>query len=319
MKVKYLNKVGDKIFRLISGIKIFIVSYLSNVIFPFRFQIIQLKTNAPEVHFNFSVDLDVKNNEYIGMARQYVQGLDLLKNAKIYIGTSLNLFQEFNLVEVDTAILSQFISNFVRVEDPRVLVVDKKIYAICACIITSEPDQNNRKLLVKQIIIEVSNNVVTNFKLLGTNFRIEKNWVPVRILNNHLILLYSLEHNEVVKVSLDFSQRFEELSVKNNSNFIYRNSTNFLEVNGQAFGVGHRVIDLGFKYAYIHFFIKITNLNRVYISKPFVFNKYGNEFATSLVYLKNNNMAIIFSDHDKGNYASVFNPSELHQNFWKLI
>ena len=306
-------KISKKIPRVINGIINFIITSK----FKYSNNIDHNKLNISADNILFNISAYRVGDDIIYMAREYFDDVYYKGPASIYIGKS-SLFDNSIVFHeiINIEILKLSINNFLRLEDPRVFELNGSIYAICVCILLIPDNIGTPQIEARQILIEVENCCIVSYKIFETGFKIEKNWAISKLKDQEMDLIYSISPLIVIKSSLMLENKTQHCKIEGLPNFEFRNSTNYIELDCCQYSVGHRTIDLGFKYVYLHFFIRINEDLKIQTSAPFVFKSYGDEFATSLVDLRNDNWAIYYSDHDRGNFRVEFNVAILKNISW---
>lgn len=317
--IKFAAKVQAKIVRVIVGIARLLHIYFAQKLHPINFEIMKIKYSSNKDAFNLSVCTQEGGGEFIAMAREYFSQPIYTGNAALYIGKFETLFDDVVLKEVDTSILINSVNNFVRLEDPRCFMVGGRVFAFCACISRSEDYGVLGNLNAKQILVEISNYKIVCYKIIETDSKIEKNWVIYNLTETYVDFVYSILPFKLIRTTLSFEKSIEEIDPSCRSSFQYRNSTNYITLGNIKYSVGHSTIDLGVRYAYLHFFIKQESEREVLISRPFIFSKYGNEFAMCLIEHDQQHLGILFSDHQIGNYAAFFKLTDLVDVEWRPL
>jgi hypothetical protein len=316
--IKNLKKYFKKIFRIFRGVLQLIEIRRSKKIklLDFNIQKIKIEIESGDLCFNFSAAYVQSEQYYVGVARQFIDSKDIFYEAKVYIGR-LDRFDEIiQLNELNDTILRLEIIGYVRLEDLRVFTINDNIFALCVCICKSNKNLNCTELCAKQVLICIKNEKILSFKILETGLPIEKNWTLLNIENDNACLVYSLVPFQIIGLQISMDKAIDFFDVKTIESLELRNSTNFIQIGNIKLGIGHSTIDLGFRYAYLHFFIKIYTNGEVFTSKPYIFNEFSNEFAMSLLKDNNEKYVILFSNHDKGNYRASFDPLNLEKINW---
>ncbi len=312
----YLNKFYKKAFRVF-------MAYFQYIEVPrvaqlklLDFKIFQLDIKSPDICFNFSAAYLQDERQYVGVARQFIASKEIFHDSKIYIGRFNSFGEPIQLRDLNDSVLRQKIIGYVRLEDLRIFTFDKNIFAFCVCISKSHDDVNKTNMHAKQLLISIRNAEILSFKILDTGLPVEKNWTLLNLDYHSAFLVYSLIPFQVINIQLIPNNDVEFLSVRPINSFNQRNSTNFIQLDKFKLGVGHCTIDLGFRYAYLHFFIKIFDDGLVETTKPFVFNEFSNEFAMSLLRYSEDRLVILYSNHESGNLAASFNTSNIDKMEW---
>jgi hypothetical protein len=316
---RFAAKVQSKIIRVVIGVVRLLYVYFFQKLHPINFDISKIKYVAHKDAFNLSVKPDEGGGGCIAMAREYFSQPIYNDNAALYIGKFESLFDVVILKEVDTSILINSVDNFVRLEDPRCFVAGGRVFAFCACIFRSEDYGVLGNLSAKQILVEISNCKIVGYKIIETSSKIEKNWVIYNLTEKYVDFVYSILPFKLMRTSLCFEQSIEEIDPCCHPSFQYRNSTNYIILDNIKYSLGHSTIDLGIGYAYLHFFIKHEPAHEVLISRPFIFRKFGNEFAMCLIKHDQHRLAILYSDHNVGNYSALFKSTDLLDIEWRPL
>lgn len=252
------------------------------------------------------------------MGREYFSNVRYKGEASIYLGYASSFdSKEIYCEKIDVGLLKSEIINFIRLEDPRVFLCNGEIYALCACILINHFHGSNSNVVVQQIVIKIENNKVVAYKTFETHSKIEKNWVIFNLSDDDILLCYSLVPFKKIYTHLDLKNQNEIISIDIKMDFDLRNSTNFIENSGYKYTLAHKTIDLGYKYAYLHFFVRVDRNEHIERSKLFVFNNFGNEFAMSMLAIDDREWGILFSDHDHGNFMAKFTINDLKKITWQ--
>jgi hypothetical protein len=312
---KLVKKIGLKIKRTFIGLSVLLITYFYKKFFFFKFRIIKFNYSAHKITFNLSMHCDKDGRRNIFMAREYFHERIYNDSAALYIGESNSLF-DVTLKELDTSLLLRSLTNFVRLEDPRCFEVGGRFFAFCACICKSKTQGLLGYQTASQILIEIYNCQISSYKLFKTKSEVEKNWVVYSYTESYVDFVYSISPFRLIRTSLSFDISTEEIDPGCRPSFMYRNSTNYVTIQNTMYSVGHSTIDLGMNYVYVHFFIKLDHGQEVLISRPFIFKNFSNEFAMCIIERADQEYAIMFSDHEIGNYAAVFRASDLNDIKW---
>jgi hypothetical protein len=311
---KLFIKFLRKIFRVSSGILCFCI--IRSRGFDANFRIHKLSIKSGETVFNFSAI--GKSTEFIAVARELVNSNDIFRSERYFVSKFKNFTDDIKLVELETTLLNSRISGFVRLEDLRLLFITDRIYAIGVCISVDDRMHPKETLLARQILISICDNFIESFRILDTGNVIEKNWCLYDSSPRSVRLVYSIVPFQLVEVDLNLTDTVDFYKVKPMASQNVRNSTNFIKCIDYFLGIGHRTIDLGYDYVYIHFFLKVSN-EKVFRSDPFVFQEFSKEFAMNLIEGEGDEFHVLFSDHGKGNFKALIASSVINEINWELL
>ena len=146
-----------------------------------------------------------------------------------------------------------------------------------------------------------------SFKFLESPFGLpmEKNWIPIEVIGNRLIVFYSSQPAQILEVDLesDYSRLSKisshplGLNFHGRSQFIKLTNGNFLRVASLRLPIK----DFGL----IHFSFLIEhapNYQEIRISQPFLFSTPGFEICNGLGRLSNNDLIFSWGCNDKSAY-----------------
>jgi hypothetical protein len=313
----FLKKILRKLFRTLKGLTIFSLIIFQRIITSNIFKINEISVQSSSSVFNIAAV--IIGNKTILMGREFHNSPNLNEVKDIYFGIFDEKNNQVTFNEpVNLDLLKHKIPGFIRLEDPRPFFQEDEIYAICACVILENRSFEN-VWCVKQIIVKINEGKVSEYKLFETKQVFEKNWVIFVSQFRRVSLCYSVQPLIFIDVNLGLENSRIPFFPENSSTFNIRNSSHFVSVEGFKISVCHKYIDLGFRFLCVHFFVKIDNLGNIMKSGSFVFRRFSNEYATSLVHLKSNKFQIYFSDHERGNYIAEFSFADLFKLNWKSL
>ena len=145
------------------------------------------------------------------------------------------------------------------------------------------------------------------FTLLKSPFlkSTEKNWVPIEVVGDTLIVFYSSQPARILKINLESHHvQVHDLQTHNlgldfhgRSQLVKLDNSNFLRVASLRLPIK----DFGL----VHFSFLVEhgpNYEEIRISRPFIFNTLGFEICNGLGRFKNNNLIFTWGCNDKAMY-----------------
>lgn len=172
-------------------------------------------------------------------------------------------------------------------EDPKAFRIQDEVF-LFGNTIFKEPFEMDRSFIIKVAIYNTKTQV---FEYLKSPFEknIEKNWIPFRIENSILTMVYQskpliiLNYNLLSKeLSYEFRKTEIDFNFHGGSQFVKIDASNYLRIVRNAFQFPKLGL-VRLSYAMIH----DENLNIKYISKPFIFRKFGFEICNGLEIFNN--------------------------------
>ena len=304
-----------KLFRTLSRFGVLFLIILRRSKTTKIFNIYEITVKSESKVFNLASA--TSNCETVLMGREFFNSPNSREVKDVYFGilNEKNISVEFNR-PLGTDLLRGKIPGFIRLEDPRPFFSESEIYAICVCII-AENGNAVGKISAKQIIVKIDQGNVSGFSLFETHQVFEKNWVVFSLGLNKAQLCYSIAPLIFVEASLDLKNNQVQFCPELLPIFAVRNSTHFVSIEGIKIAICHRYIDLGLRYLCVHFFVKIEFSGKIMVSEPFIFSRYSNEYATSLLYSRFNKLQIFFSDHQRGSYIAELEYENLSRLTWR--
>ena len=193
---------------------------------------------------------------------------------------SFKVTKNYRLSDFQLVVNPTPIPNF---QDPKAISFEDT-HLLFGNYITKEASGSDRTFISKVAIYNIKNQV---FEILDSPFNknIEKNWIPFKINNSILSLIYQCKPLTILDYNLDL-KKIEYRILDDKVDLDYHGGSQFVKIDEDTY---LRIVRCKFQfpklglvqlsYAMIH----DSNLRIKFVSKPFIFKKFGFEICNGLI------------------------------------
>lgn len=307
-----IMRLLNKVFRVAKHLKLILkaIGYKKKIERIFSVNLISYDCSSTV--FNIS-SLTKSKNKKLFYGREFFNTKSSFAYQKVYRAVSKDDHQRLVFEQIDDNLLKREIPFYLRLEDLRPVANDESELVIGVIITKRGRAEDNKFVLAAtQAIISLNGNIIIGYTLFNTPNYIEKNWVQIA---SEPKFLYSLLPIQKLKLEFGENKVLNLNPVKSNTE-IYRNSSNFVLDGEFYYGVGHAVLDMGIRNAYVHFFVRYSEIRReVHVSEFFYFSSLSNEFVMSCG-RSGDKLEIFFSNHANGNFKATTSLNDVKRIKW---
>lgn len=234
---------------------------------------------------NFKGELNffarISNRSFIPKTDMKSRTLQRSKVDKTYDGIcSFKVSENLDLISFDIINTPHSPPCF---QDPRAIIFNDEV-VLFGNYLVKEPYGSDRSSIIQTAFFDLK---TMHIRVLNkvSNKNIEKNWIPFALKGKVLTLVYRSKPFTIMRYNLEsdtatFTTYFDSLA-----DLDFHGGSQFIELNNQFFArivrYKHRFPKLGLinlSYVMVH----NHNLDIVYVSKPFIFRKFGLEICNGL-------------------------------------
>jgi hypothetical protein len=239
--------------------------------------------NPTLVNFNGELNFfaRISNRSFMPKADKKGRTLQRSKVDNTYDGTCFfKISKNFDLIEFEVIINPHSPPCF---QDPKAVIFNDEIVLFGNYLI-KEPYGSDRSSIIQTAYYELKTRQINVLKNVSKK-NIEKNWIPFSLKGRILTLVYKSKPFTIMKYNLEFNTAVFCAQNNNLVDLDYHGGSQFIELNEQLFArivrFKHRLPKLGLinlSYVMLH----NQNLEVTYVSKPFIFRKFGLEICNGL-------------------------------------
>lgn len=238
----------------------------------------------------------ISNRSFMPLADKYGRSLQRSTVDKTHDGIcSFKVSGNFDLINFKVIIHPEPTPCF---QDPKAVIFNDEIF-LFGNYLTKEPHGSDRSSIIQIAYLDLNARKIKVLKNVSKK-NIEKNWIPFSLENKILTLVYKSKPFTIMKYNLDFDTAVFTTHNHNSVNFDYHGGSQFIELNAQLFArivrFKHRLPKLGLvnlSYVMLH----DQNLEVTYVSRPFIFRKFGLEICNGLT-LKDGRILFAWGEDD---------------------
>lgn len=259
--------------------------------------------NPTLVNFNGVLNFyaRISNRSFIPLADRKGRSLQRSTVDKTYDGIcSFKVSDNFDLINFNIMLDPQPTPCF---QDPKAVIFNDEIFLFGNYLI-KEPYGSDRSSIIQTAYFNLDTMKIHTLKNVS-NKNIEKNWIPFSLKNRILTLVYKSKPFTIMKYNLDFDSAVFSTQNYNLVELDYHGGSQFIELNEQLFArivrFKHRLPKHGLinlSYVMLH----NQNLEVIYVSRPFIFRKFGLEICNGLT-LKDGRIFFAWGEDDIRMYA----------------
>ena len=211
----------------------------------------------------------------------------------------LKLDKDYNVIHYEELIEPTGVPNF---EDPKAFLIGDQVALFCN-FITKEPSGKDRTFVCTNAIIELNSKKVT---VLDSPFskNIEKNWIPIDVTNGNLRMFYSCNPLTLLNVNLKDGLVSTSILDQESENDFHGGSQLVRLTDDLLVRVVRRKMQMkktgmvAISYLMFHG----NDLKVIFISKPFLFRKFGFEICNGLAKM-DDYLVFTWGEDDIRNFA----------------